>query len=708
MASADIGSALIGNIMLGSYAPGSSTLLNPILALSLNEGTGTSAMDASPYSAILVLYSGMNVGNYPTWVAGWSGPSGAYGSALSFTAGESAWGSAPSIPSADYAFTSGIGTIEFWAKSTQSAWGEILCVNDTNLHGWYFGHNAVGSALHFAPAPYTDVLGFSGSLADGEWHHVVAAFSLSSAWGYFDGALDKIWNMIAGQVDIGTVFDLKIGGLNYDPDYGYDGVVDGIYLYPWVLTADEVAMHFSGISLMSGIKVNPPVNILPAPSGYINEVSLMSDLIPIGGVSPNPHFIPISCGVNPSFVMGHLIQASKCQMWFSQTWTPLGDSGGASDSFLEVDAIALGRMLLRMKWNEIDEYAGYFATICGTTDHDWNFECLADEFSLFSGPGEEEQIGRAGWRFSRTLNDPILQIGDGVGGWDTRLFRDMGVNDGWKIDGRDLSEIIVDSAGQSLINEKFMRISNLVASANSLTVYDFSGVSNISTIKVAYLSRKSSGAGADYECSAVDSYYIVSVNGPFSAGIFQCWAVSGTTWTDYTTAINDETPDDVVPFVGNKATDEFYLGFSGPETEVWGSYGFDSTYRFSALVSTPGTVNKTNKGLLYWYYSKGGGNWQLWTPGNMGLYFKSLTELALDTAPSGWASDVVSGVTAYWLRCSLNTKFNTQPLLEKMWLGYAYSTMYYQPPVVKINNLDPSINLTFDALMLVEYDGRVW
>jgi len=256
----------------------------------------------------------------------------------------------------------------------------------------------------------------------------------------------------------------------------------------------------------------PPVGSTMVSADVTDRRYLIDPLIPLFDNSDYG-------GSTPYITTGFLANFGAGRVSSRQMYTPAwGSSPAITDMELfhisDEDGIIpiIGRVYHRMK-RVYDAGGGvcwrgtYFSVNTGENGHDYGFECIGDIHGVFDDPLEADQRFKCGWKFSATLNDPIFEIGDGVGGLYTKFHRDVLHRPDCRFDGRDISQLIVDntmtgSTPTEKLIEHIVRAADITAVAGSTTDVVFAGVT---TITLAILSRKSGWVGVNYSYSYAGS-----------------------------------------------------------------------------------------------------------------------------------------------------------------------------------------------------------
>ncbi|WP_195983741.1 glycoside hydrolase family 2 TIM barrel-domain containing protein [Clostridium sp. D33t1_170424_F3] len=142
-------------------------------------------------------------------------------------------------------------TLEAWIKPNKAGAGDgaILCKGDSNGYNLKYNGTGGNTKIEFF------VQGWSGATlmvdvpadyADGNFHHLVGTYDGDTYKLYWDGK------------EIGTASYHRNGpfdnndvplGVGYDSDYDnryFDGVIDGVAVYNYALSADEIAASYEG------------------------------------------------------------------------------------------------------------------------------------------------------------------------------------------------------------------------------------------------------------------------------------------------------------------------------------------------------------------------------------------------------------------------------------------------------------------------------
>ncbi|MGO1488733.1 MAG: PKD domain-containing protein [Arachnia sp.] len=164
--------------------------------------------------------------------------------------------------SSNLAFTNPtVFSLESWVKTTTTTGGKIIGFGSaqTGNSSSYDRHvymNASGQLRFGAYTGVTNVAGSSESYNDGEWHHVVATFGPTGMALYVDGVLVATNPNTGAQNYTGY---WRVGGDNSWEDARYfDGVIDEVAVYDYVLSAAETLAHYNASSVVEN---QPPVAV---------------------------------------------------------------------------------------------------------------------------------------------------------------------------------------------------------------------------------------------------------------------------------------------------------------------------------------------------------------------------------------------------------------------------------------------------------------
>ncbi len=231
---------------------------NPSFLWPLNETSGSTAADASPH--------GFN-GSYESGTTqGAAGPiTGSGDGATSFDGQSGLVTSANSVTmSASQAFS-----IEGWFKTTTNTGGKLIGFGNsqTGMSSNYDRHIYLmndGQLVFGVWNNKTETIETPRVYNDGQWHYVVATFdpSLGMAM-YVDGQLIATNSNTAAQPYTGywRVGSDNLNGWNLDPwggnsqgttepnSYYFDGTIGDVAVYPFALSAAQVAAHYAANAL---------------------------------------------------------------------------------------------------------------------------------------------------------------------------------------------------------------------------------------------------------------------------------------------------------------------------------------------------------------------------------------------------------------------------------------------------------------------------
>ena len=161
------------------------------------------------------------------------------------------------------------------------------------------------------------------------------------------------------------------------------------------------------------------------------------------------------------------------------------------------------------------------------------------------------------------------------------------------------------------------------------------------------------GAGS---VTNVNSYILLKSERACGA-VFQ-WDESADSYVDYTSAANNDTTADVLPFPATEAVgDCFYLGDASPFGAIW----IDRTGCTAGV-----------GGALQWQYWNGSAWAALPKVYNQTSNFTaavSTYHVVGFEVPADWASTTVNGYSGYFVRARLTTVYTTNPTLTRLYLG---------------------------------------
>jgi glucose/arabinose dehydrogenase len=220
-----------GNLSLNysniASATSSSTVPNFVTAYGMNEGSGTTLVDASGSGHTGTLVNG------PAWVAGQA----TYGQALSFNG----LNDAVSVANpATYNFGTADFTIELWAKRTGLGGAQRHLFSKCDSTLWQSGCKELyfnpSNQLIFGSFATGDTV--SSTIADTNWHHIAVTFtdSTNTLQIYVDGILATTATKALEADGAGHVVTLgNLRGSN-----PFSGVLDDVRIYSRVLTLAEI------------------------------------------------------------------------------------------------------------------------------------------------------------------------------------------------------------------------------------------------------------------------------------------------------------------------------------------------------------------------------------------------------------------------------------------------------------------------------------
>ena len=216
---------------------------NPV-CLNLDEGQGTTTREE--YSGQdATLYSQGSPSNAP-WTAG-----GKFGAGLDLDASKQQYVETAYTQAMPLGFS-----VEGWFKTDQDTGygmlvnkyvgssfnGFMTFLRDGELNAWYYASNT-------PPYDHTSVYNTGDpalQVADGEWHHHVVTFDASGTNIYIDGQWRKSGGWVGTAQNSSETTPLRLGMYPAAPSVYFDGCIDAVALYGWVLTPDEVAARYGG------------------------------------------------------------------------------------------------------------------------------------------------------------------------------------------------------------------------------------------------------------------------------------------------------------------------------------------------------------------------------------------------------------------------------------------------------------------------------
>lgn len=152
----------------------------------------------------------------------------------------------------------GLISLEAWVKvptpqasyasvlTKSSKWGLFLVDGKPTVYDW--------------PAAKANTT--ASSVADGQWHHLVAALNGASSVLYVDGVVGLNFAWTVGTFNTA---DLQIGANNSAQFYG--GSVDEVAVYTYQLSAAQVAAHYAAASAPSSA-IYPAATLFPSTTRY--------------------------------------------------------------------------------------------------------------------------------------------------------------------------------------------------------------------------------------------------------------------------------------------------------------------------------------------------------------------------------------------------------------------------------------------------------
>ncbi|MHC4694828.1 MAG: LamG domain-containing protein, partial [Planctomycetota bacterium] len=141
-------------------------------------------------------------------------------------------------------------TISGWIKANafDKQWQTIIAKGDSawRLHR-HRGNNTLQFACSGLAVPGTRWGGIVGTadVNDGQWHHAVGTYDGSQICLYVDGRLDAS-STASGTININD-HPVYIGENSEKPGRFWNGLIDGVRLYSYALTADEVAAIYADL-----------------------------------------------------------------------------------------------------------------------------------------------------------------------------------------------------------------------------------------------------------------------------------------------------------------------------------------------------------------------------------------------------------------------------------------------------------------------------
>ncbi|MDM7914190.1 MAG: FlgD immunoglobulin-like domain containing protein, partial [Candidatus Eisenbacteria bacterium] len=143
-----------------------------------------------------------------------------------------------------------------WVKPTNATGGiQSILDNRDNVRGYHVALVGGQIVMNISTASGWSNYTSTAVLPNNVWTHF--AFSNdrtnpSSLKVYINGSLDHTYDATNRNGDLTCTFPMSIGGHNFDPSFGYKGVIDELAVWDDALTADQVALLFqegeSGLS----------------------------------------------------------------------------------------------------------------------------------------------------------------------------------------------------------------------------------------------------------------------------------------------------------------------------------------------------------------------------------------------------------------------------------------------------------------------------
>ena len=170
--------------------------------------------------------------------------SGKYGSGLQFNSTNQTYVDIGN--STNLNFGTGDFSVMTWIKYVNTpASSEIITKHDVGWTTWWY-IEVNNDNIHFDSMTLTDDASITkiGSYNDNQWHHIVVTRGSGTGILYVDGVEAGSDSTYAGNPD--SIGNLIIGGSPYnDMGYFFNGTLDDVRLFNYVLSADEVEMYYN-------------------------------------------------------------------------------------------------------------------------------------------------------------------------------------------------------------------------------------------------------------------------------------------------------------------------------------------------------------------------------------------------------------------------------------------------------------------------------
>jgi len=244
-------------------------LLGPVAAYSFNEGSGTTAADASGNNLTGTLV------NNPTWVT-----TGKYDNALSFD------GTNDYVALGNLDITGSALTISGWFKAdTFQTNVDTRFVSKANStaesgHWWMLGQTNSGNDVLRARLKTggitSTLIASSGTLIPGTWFHAALTYDGSMMRLYKDGVL--VGSMTkTGSLDTNSSVAVNFGR-NPDGSNHLDGVLDDVRIYNRALSVSEIVSDMNTPVGAPVVDTTAPVLSNGAPTGTLPETATSATL----------------------------------------------------------------------------------------------------------------------------------------------------------------------------------------------------------------------------------------------------------------------------------------------------------------------------------------------------------------------------------------------------------------------------------------------
>lgn len=219
---------------MNAAGPSGVALQKPVLHLSFEEGTGTTANDRSGNGNNGTL---TNMASPATSTSGWSND-GKVGKALSFD-GTNDYVSIPNQSYLTYAADQN-ASWSLWIKRSSVGGTHVLLSKYTGATGIEINTNPSNQIRFWINNTY--LLTSTKIIADTNWHQLLVTMDRSNKTKlYIDGIFDKEASSVTSSTVESSI--MRIGA--NDSGYGFPGLIDELKIYNYALTPEQVNLDFN-------------------------------------------------------------------------------------------------------------------------------------------------------------------------------------------------------------------------------------------------------------------------------------------------------------------------------------------------------------------------------------------------------------------------------------------------------------------------------